>query len=68
MNRSHLRCLYTALRRENLRLLVAIMVFSFAASLQGVALEGTSTLSRPCCGFERQAGCRIWAIPFTVFT
>lgn len=62
----HLRCLYAALRRENLRLLSGIMVFLFAASLQGMALDGTSTLSGRVVDLEGKpvAGVRIFLFPF----
>ena len=45
MNWLHFRCLCTSLRREKSWLLAWIIVFSFAASMQSIALEGTSTLS-----------------------
>ncbi|MDE0185891.1 MAG: lectin-like protein [Candidatus Poribacteria bacterium] len=64
----HLKCLYTALRREKLRLVIAIMVFSFAASLQGAALEGTSTLSGRVVDLEGNpvAGFGLSLLPFSL--
>lgn len=64
----HLRCLCTALRRENLRLLSGIMVFLFAASLQGMALDGTSTLSGRVVDSEGNpvAGFGLSLLPFSL--
>ena len=58
----------TVLRRENLRLLAGIMVFSFAASLQGMALEGTSTLSGRVVDLEGNpvAGFGLSLLPFSL--
>ena len=68
MNWSHFKCWFTSPRRENLWLLAGIMVFSFAASMQGIALEGTSTLSGRVVDLEGNpvAGFGLALLPFSL--
>ena len=68
MNWSHFRCLCTSLRREKLWLLAWIMVFSYAASMQSIALEGISTLSGRVVDLDGNpvAGFGLSLLPFSL--
>ena len=68
MNCSHFKCFSSSPKRENLWLLAGIVVFSFVASIQSIALEGTSTLSGRVVDLEGNpvAGFGLSLLPFSL--
>ena len=68
MKSLHIKFLFVSLRRERLRLIVGIVVISFAASMQSIALEGTSTLSGRVVDLEGNpiAGVNLFFLPFAL--